>query len=160
MDDFLIEIEYAGLHSRIKRLSDALLYSTRDFYKSEGLDIEPNWNLVFLLLQKHGTMTITKLSEKLQFSHPAVVKIINKMKKKGYIDTQTDEEDSRKQLLSLSQKALDKLPVFEAYWEAGIQTTKDLLEDSPDFVEQLKNIEEKLNRKNYKERTIRNLTND
>ncbi|WP_240643102.1 MarR family winged helix-turn-helix transcriptional regulator [Sinomicrobium pectinilyticum] len=159
MDDFLIEIEYAGLHSRIKRLSDALLYSTRDFYKSEGLDIEPNWNLVFLLLQKQGTMTITEISEKLQFSHPAVVKIINKMKKKGYIDTQTDEEDSRKQLLSLSQKALDKLPVFEMYWEAGIKTTKDLLDDSPDFVEQLKNIEEKLNRENYKERTLRNLTN-
>ena len=83
MNDFLTEIEFVGLTSRLKRLSDALLYSTKELYKSEGLDIEPNWNLIFILLQENEAMTITEISEKLQFSHPAVVKIINKMKKMG-----------------------------------------------------------------------------
>lgn len=103
--DFLQQIGFAGLNSRIKRLSDELLYSTRDYYKNAGFDIEPNWHLIFLLLEKHKSLTNTEISQELRMSHPACVKIINKMKKKDYIDTKTDKNDSRKQLLELSDKA-------------------------------------------------------
>ena len=58
-NDFLSEIRYAGLTSRLKRLSDLLLYSTKNFYKSVEIDIEPNWHLVFLLLK---ALNITDIS--------------------------------------------------------------------------------------------------
>ncbi|WP_072989979.1 MarR family winged helix-turn-helix transcriptional regulator [Pseudozobellia thermophila] len=157
MEDFLIHMEYEGLTSRLKRLSDALLYSTKDLYKSKGLDIEPNWNLIFRLLQEHQAMTITEMADTLQFSHPAVVKIVKKMKRNGYIATQEDDSDKRKQVLSLTPKAHKHIAVFKPYWEAGTEVTRDILADSPHFMEELARIEEKLNEANYKERTLKKL---
>ncbi len=157
MDDFLIQMEYEGLTSRLKRLSDALLYSTKDLYKSKGLDIEPNWNLIFRLLQEHESMTITEMADTLQFSHPAVVKIVKKMKKNGYIATKEDANDKRKQVLSLTPKAHEHITVFKRYWEAGTEVTRDILANSPHFMEELERIEEKINEANYKERTLKKL---
>lgn len=156
--DFLQQIGYAGLNSKIKRLSDELLYSIRDYYKSAGLDIEPNWHLIFLLLEKYNSLTITEISHELRMSHPACVKIINKMKQKGYIDTKTDENDSRKQRLELSKKAKKTLPTLHKHWDACIKTTKELIENSPNFIQDLTEFENLLTEKNYKERTIENLT--
>jgi len=154
--DFLEEIGFAGLNSRIKRLSDDLLYSTRDYYKNAGLDIEPNWHLVFLLLEKHATLTITDISQELRMSHPACVKIVNKMKKRGYLDTIVDKNDSRRQLLLLSKKATSMLPEFRKHWEACIQTSKDLIEKSPNFMKELSEFESLVAEKNYMDRTLEN----
>ena len=52
MDDYLGAMKHLGLTARIKRLNDALNYGIKDLYKSEGLDIEPSWHLVLLLLKK------------------------------------------------------------------------------------------------------------
>lgn len=154
--DFLREIGFAGLNSRIKRLSDELLYSTRDYYKNAGLDIEPNWHLIFLLLEKHSSLTITEISQELKMSHPACVKIINQMKKKGYIDTMPDVRDSRKQLLELSEKSKPQLPTFHKHWDACIKTTEELIANSPNFMQELAELEDLVTMENYKERTIKN----
>ncbi len=154
--DYLQQIGFAGLNSRIKRLSDELLYSTRDYYKNAGLDIEPNWHLIFLLLEEHESLTITEISQELRMSHPACVKIIKKMKKRDYIDTTTDKSDSRKQLLKLSDKAKDRLPLFHKHWDACIETTKDLIKKSPHFLQELSEFESLVSEENYMNRTIKN----
>ena len=155
--DFLVEIDFAGLSSRIKRLSDTILYSTKDFYKAVDTDIEPNWHLVFLLLNKYSSLTLTKISEHLQLSHPAVVKIVKNMKRSGYVLTEADNSDSRKQLVTLSDKALIALPQLEKYWDACIKTMKELVEDTPSFLDSLSKIEAKVQQSSYKERTLKNL---
>ncbi len=155
--DYLEKIGLAGLNSRIKRLSDELLYSTRDYYKKVGLDIEPNWHLIFLLLEEHGSLTVTEISQELRMSHPACVKIINKMKKKNYITSKTDKNDSRKQLLELSDKAKTRLPEFIKHWGAGTKTTEQLIKRSPHFIQELTEIENLVSDKNYMQRTLKNL---
>lgn len=159
MKDYLSEIELAGLTSRIKRLSDAIIYSTRDYYKSVDLDIEPNWHLFFLLLDKNNSLTLTEISEELRMSHPACVKIIHKMKNAGYIKSKADKTDSRKQILSLTQKSKDRLPVFHKHWDACIETMKEITIDSPNFLRELSNVEQKINEKSYKDRTLKNFNN-
>ncbi|MCV9934120.1 MarR family winged helix-turn-helix transcriptional regulator [Flavobacterium sp. LS1R47] len=156
-NDFLIEIQLVGLTSRLKRLTDNILYSTKDFYKAVGVDIEPNWHLIFLLLKKHRELTVTEISERLQMSHPAIVKIIRNMKLKDYIGTKTDTTDSRKQLLYLTTKAELALPQLEKCWEACILTMEELLEGNEFFLKNLELIEEKIGKKSYKERTLKNL---
>ena len=157
--DFLLELEHAGLTSRLKRLSDTLLYSTKDFYKAVGADIEPNWHLVFLLLKKHQALSLTDISDQLQFSHPAVIKIINNMKMKGYVETKTDIIDSRKQIITLSERAIEVLPRLETYWAACILTMQELLEDAPEFLSALGKVEEKMRKSSYKDRSLKNLNN-
>lgn len=154
---FLLDIELAGLTSRIKRLSDNILYSTKEFYKEVKTDIEPNWHLIFLLLKEYKVLNITEVAEKLQLSHPAVIKIITKMKEKEYVLTETDPVDSRKQIIRLSDKAHRSIPQFEKYWNACIQTMNQLVEDNPDFLKALEMVEKKVKEESYKDRTLKNL---
>lgn len=155
--DFLKELELMALISRIKRLGDDLQYSTKDFYKILQVDIEPNWSIIFLLLKKYDTLTITEISEYLRQSHPAVIKVIHKMKASGYINSVTDEKDSRKQILSLSDKAIKAFPEFENYWNACEETMKEITADCPHFLQDLGKIEQKVQESSYKERTLKNL---
>ncbi len=156
MEDFLTALGHEGLAGRLKRLSDELLYSTREYYKSVGLDIEPNWHLVFLLFEKQEELTISEISEALKMSHPAIVKIVNRMKERGYLITEQDQYDGRKQILTLSQKSKMSLPEFRKHWDAGIITMQQLVESSPHFLEELGQLEAKFKASTYKERTTKN----
>ena len=157
-NDFLLSLGVEGLTSRLKRLSDNLLYSTRDLYSSVGLDIEPNWNLLFRLLEIHGEMTVTEISEKIQFSHPAVIKIVNKMKQSGYLESRVDQEDKRKQLIRLTSEAKLKMLELESYWDKGTQVVAELIQNCPNFLEDLTEIEKQFNQKNYKNRVLDKLS--
>ncbi|MCZ6899724.1 MAG: MarR family transcriptional regulator [Bacteroidetes bacterium] len=151
-NDFLKELGYLGLIARFKRLSDSMLYSIRDLYKLEDIDIEPNWHLVFLILKKYKTRTITEIAKSFHISQPAIVKIINKMEKKGYIDIIKDTHDNRKRQLQLSQKAISQLPKFEKIWQAGRQSIKEMLEGNQTFLDLLENFEQQIEDKSFKER--------
>ena len=156
-NDFLKELGYLGLIARLKRLSDSILYSIRDLYKLENIDIEPNWHLVFLILKKHKTRTMSEIAESFHLSQPAIVKIINKMKKKGYIDIVKDTYDNRKRKLQLSQKAISELPRFEKIWHAGQESIKEILEVNQAFLDLLENFEQQIEQKGFKERVLKHL---
>lgn len=155
--DFLQKMGYAGLSSRIKRINDALLYSTREFYKAQDLDIEPNWHLVILLLKEKGQLSNSQISEELQLSHPAVVRMINQMKAKNYVNAKEDETDSRRTLLELSEKALKEMPELEKCWDAGVETMKEITKNKELIFEVLQDMEKQLEEGNYKTRTENNL---
>lgn len=142
-EDFLKELEFVGFTARIKRISDSLMYDARKVYEDLGIGIEPNWHLIFLLLKKENQLTVTQIAQKLQFSHPAIIKITKKMKEKGYLVRITDANDSRKQLLQLSEKGLKELPLFEKEWDKIERIIKEFVDQ--DFLDKLQGIEEKLN---------------
>lgn len=152
-NDFLIEMEYAGLTGRLKRLSDSFIYTTKQFYRAHGLEIEPNWHIIFLILQKHGKLTIMEIAEALDLSHPAIVQLIEKMKKKGYIEAVKDPKDQRKHQLILSQKAKEKLPEMEKYWAAGLDALKEIMDHKKAILDELEVLEKNLAKANFRERS-------
>lgn len=152
MGDYLKQIEYAGLFSRIKRLSDEILYDTKEYYKSVNVDIEPNWHLIFLILEEHQSITLSEISEKLRMSHPACIKIINKMKSSGYIQSNRDKNDHRKQILQLTEKAINNLPIFHQHWDKALIAIKEIMNKCPHFFYELEIIENDLREKKYKNR--------
>lgn len=152
MSDFLTELGHLGMIARLKRMSDAMLYSIREVYKTENVDIEPNWHLVFLLLKKYRTRTMSEIAEAFGLSQPAVVKIINKMKHKGYIEVVADAADSRKKQLRLSGKALEELPRFERIWAAGQASIGELLDGNDAFMPILADMEQQLSDISFSQR--------
>ena len=153
-EDFLEQLAYAGFTARIKRLSDQLLSSARKVYQHEQIDIEPNWHLVFLLLKKEGKLTVTEMAQQLRFSHPAVIKIVKKMKDNGYLNSSADKHDSRRQLIGLTAKSKRILPLLEERWEVIQQTIKGFV--SPETMAELKRLEDQLNEQSLHERFISN----
>lgn len=155
--DFVNELGYLALATRLKRISEAMVHSGRNMYKSLDMDIEPNWFLVFKLLTKHEHLSVTQMAKKLHFSHPSVITLVAKMKERGYLSTFADPSDSRKQQFRLTKKAHTNLPEFETVWQAGTKGVSDLFPFDSNFLEQLEMLEIQLSKSNFKERTLNEL---
>ncbi|WP_417361992.1 MarR family winged helix-turn-helix transcriptional regulator [Galbibacter sp.] len=152
MEDFLVEMGVSGLTGRLKRLNDLFVYQTKEFYDEYNIDIEPNWHMIFLMLEKHNNLTVSEISESIHISHPAVIKLIGKMKKNGYIESFQDPDDLRKQQLKLSKKAIGKMPQLKKYWEAGEKSLNDLLNESEALLFELEQLENNLQLASFKDR--------
>ncbi|WP_199141679.1 MarR family winged helix-turn-helix transcriptional regulator [Pedobacter sp. ASV12] len=116
--DIIKDMGYKALDSRLKRISDRMSHDVRRFYKELGIDIEPNWYLIFMLLQEMGEVPITAIAEPLGYTHPSVAIIVKKMADKGYLQLKKDSIDKRKQMVSLSAKALNMMPQLLKIWDS------------------------------------------
>ncbi|MEH7889060.1 MarR family winged helix-turn-helix transcriptional regulator [Elizabethkingia meningoseptica] len=150
--DFIKNLGYKAFDSRLKRISDRMSHDVRKFYKELGIDVEPNWYLVFMLLQKRGEISITDIAEPLGYSHPSVVAIVKKMADKGYLLIHKDIDDKRKQLISLSPKAIEILPQLEQIWQSCEKAILTLLADDLSIFSYLDNIDSELKNKSFHNR--------
>lgn len=155
MTDFLQTLEFAGFTARIKRLSESMMYDAKTLYKASRIDIEPNWHLLFLLLKTKGELSVTEIAQELGFSHPAIIKITQKMAGKGYLESIDHPTDSRKKLLKLTPQSIKQLPEFEKNWSVIESVIQEFVD--ADFLNKLSQIEDKLAEKKmverFKERT-------
>ena len=159
-NDFLRDLEYLGITARIKRLSDVLSTSIRELYKIQGLEIEPSWHLVFLILKRKKSASMGEVAADLNLSQPALTKMVRRMISKGYIEVFRDESDFRKKILRLSSKAEAEFPKFEILWEAGCKAVKEIMELNPEFSGALEQFEDAVYQKSFKDRAIGYLETD
>jgi len=159
-NDYLRELGHLGVTARLKRLSDVLTCSIKDLYKAIGLDIEPSWHLVFLMLKSEERCTMKEIADAFQMSQPAVTKMIARMMKKGYVTIARDRSDGRKRVLRLSRKAKLRLPKFERIWHAGQDSIREILASNKDFLGNLEKLEKELDRKSFAERAMERVDDD
>ena len=159
MSDFLADLGYLSFVTRLKRISDRMIHDGRRMYRELGLDIEPNWYAVFLLLKDKGPMTVTQIANHIGFSHPSIVNIVNKMRDAGYLECVGEKGDNRKRIVKLSTKATNSLPEFERIWQAGVSSMRRMLPER-DVLETIALIESKLDEAGFKDRTLECLKAD
>lgn len=157
--DFLQELGYLGFTMRFKRMSDKLMHDGRRLYQSLGLDIEPNWYGVFLLLDKYGKMGVVEIAEHLQLSHPSAITIINKMEVAGYIKAHKDALDQRRRHLTLTANARKKLASYKRIWSAGTEAVRQLTARTNIYTD-LAILEDHFNNKNFVSRTLEGASNE
>lgn len=150
--DFIKELGYKALDSRLKRISDRMSHDVRKFYKEQNIDVEPNWYLVFMLLQKNTEMAIVDIAEPLGYSHPSVVAIVKKMADKKYLHIKRDSIDKRKQLVSLTEKALKMLPQLEQVWDSCENAILQVLSDDLGILTYLDSIDSLLKNESFHDR--------
>ena len=153
--DFIKELGYLGIATRLKRISDQMLQSGKQMYKLLNMDIEPNWYLIFKLLEEYETLSVTEIAEKLHFTHPSVITIVKKMKDNDYLDSYINPDDTRKQQFKLSEKAMQKLPDFKEVWASGMQGLNKIFSDDC-LLKELEHLENALNKRSFKDRTLDN----
>ena len=158
--DFVNELGYLALATRLKRISEAMVHSGRQMYKQLDIAIEPNWFLLFKLLKKYEQLSITEIAVKLHFSHPSVITMIQKMEAHAYVSHQIDQADSRKRNYSLTDKAHKMLPTLEKIWSAGTEGIRKLFDERSRFLDELETLEIKLSEQDFMQRTLNELGND
>ena len=151
MSDRIDELDFFALTARVKRLSDRLYSDARKIYNYLGLDVEPNWHLVFTLL-KEDDLSVTEISGQLGFSHPAIIKITQKMREKGFVASYQDKLDARKQLLTLTKKSRALLPTLEKEWARIQSVIKTCAGD--EFLAQIRRFDKAIEEKSTFERFV------
>lgn len=150
--DFIKELGYKALDSRLKRISDRMSHDIRKLYKELDVDVEPNWYLLFMLLQKKEKVSISYIAEQLGYAHPSVVVIVKKMTEKGYLRTTHDKTDRRKQLISLSDKAKVLIPKLEVLWHSCERAILDILDQDLNILTYLDHIDLQLEKTSFHHR--------
>ncbi len=157
--DFLRELEYLGVTARLKRLSDTLSASIKDYYKANGVDIEPSWHLVLLYLDGRSA-PLTELASGLRLSQPAATKMVQRMIERGYLEEERDEADGRKKLVRLSTHAKRRMPRLRRVWAAGQATVREILGADRSFLDELAQFEDRIAEKGFAERAGARLARD
>lgn len=155
-EDFLRELGMLSITTRLKRITDKMLHDGKKMYQELGLDIEPNWYVIFLILDEHESLSITEIANKIQFAHPSVVAMVEKMTKKGFLISVPHETDNRKRYIQLSEKAKSKLPTYKKVWAAGVSGMNAMIGHT-NFLNLLDEIEDNLNDTGFKNRTLNEL---
>jgi ribosomal protein S18 acetylase RimI-like enzyme len=127
-----------ALASRLKNLSDKLMQGAARIYHEMDLDFEPRWFPVTHYLYINGPVSVTTLAHALQQTHPAILQVVQVMKKKGLISLEKDEKDLRKTIIGLTPKGQELAEKLAGTWEDIATATRVLLEDSN--IELLKDI--------------------
>lgn len=151
--DFFEKVGALGLGSRLKRLSDICLSDVRELYEESGIDFEPKWFPVFVLLLERKQITITEAAEMLNLTHPHVslyAKEMNRAKLTSFI---TNPDDGRSRLLTLTPKGHTTAQQLQPLWAKIDKAVKEILKETePDFLTILKKMETTLSKNSLRQR--------
>ncbi len=95
-----------AIGTRLRRLSEWITEDAAQIYTLYGVNLQPKWFPVYYVLSGGAAKTITSIAEEIEHSHVSVSKIIREMAKSGLVTFGSDENDARKNLVSLSELGL------------------------------------------------------
>ncbi|UTA69755.1 bifunctional helix-turn-helix transcriptional regulator/GNAT family N-acetyltransferase [Emticicia sp. 21SJ11W-3] len=140
-----------ALGSRLKRLSDRMMKSVSEIYKSSGVDFESKWFPIFYVLSKEGEKGIMEIAEILNITHPGVIQIAREMEKAGWITSVKSGTDGRKRHLKLTEKAYQNLPQLEEMWVSFKENNEKIIRASQhNILMAMQEIEDFLDKNDFK----------
>ena len=148
------EMGYTILATRLKRISDKMIHSTRLMYKKLAIDIEPNWYLIFVIVQKKPNISVMEIAKEIGFTHQSVQAITDKMLKKEYLIASKGTKDKRKTIFNITTKTTELLPEIEDIWKKGKTVIYELLNENTEITKHLDILETNLNKASFGERII------
>lgn len=102
--DFYGQAGKMAIGSRLRRLSELITEDAAAIYQLYDTRLQPKWFPVFYILSQEGARTITALATATGHSHPSVSKIVAEMSRADLVIEQKDQQDGRRNLVSLSDK--------------------------------------------------------
>ncbi len=154
--DFIKELGYLAIATRMKRLTDRFMRGAIEVYQSFNIDFEPRWFALFYLLHSRGEpLSISEISQSLKMSHPAVIQISQMLVKKDLIESYQDEGDRRIRRLGLTERGREMASALQPIWnDFEIATARMFESAGVDMLDVVQKIEGELNRSSVSERII------
>jgi DNA-binding MarR family transcriptional regulator len=146
--DFLRELGYLAIASRMKGLTDRLVRGGSEAYRYLGLDFEPRWFTLFYLLSTESSpLSIQEIADALKVSHPAVIQTAQMLVKKGLVHSFQDEVDRRKRRLTLTPEGKDLAAELTPIWNCFLAAVSELFDGAgTDMLEAIHKVEAELDR--------------
>jgi GNAT superfamily N-acetyltransferase len=154
--DFLEQLGFLALGSRMRRLSDTLMSDVGGIYRELGIDFAPRWFPLTRLLMERAPTGISDSAAELGFTQPAISQLAREMVDAGLVRADGDPADERRRLLSLTDQGREMAGRLRPIWrwiEAAV--TEAAYEAEADLAPSLTRFEAALMREGLRERTLR-----
>lgn len=142
-----------GLTIRLKRIADRMTQDARRTYRDLGLEIEPNWHAVLLLVEQEPGLGVADIARRLGLAHPSVSALVGQIAKRGFLRVVNDPQDGRRRTVKLTPKAKRRLPAMKVVWEAASRAIEDMLKDTDgDLLSTLEGFEQAIEARTFERR--------
>lgn len=158
MTDYINQLGILALDHRLKRLMKQLLAAAEYVYEAQGVSFRARWMPTYMLLQQEGALSVTKLAERAEVTHPGMIQLTREMMKAGLVRQKKDKTDARKRLLTLTKKGKELAPSLVPIWEALRDAQAHVFEEAGcDILAVLGTVEEQLQAKKLSARVLERL---
>ena len=90
----------------LRRLSDEIIEGCVSWYADMGLDVPPRTASTLHLLYRRGPQSVTEMASALRQSHPLAIQWIRQLTMLGLVETDKDEADRRRTIVSLTAQGI------------------------------------------------------
>ncbi|NBA86132.1 GNAT family N-acetyltransferase [Emticicia sp. CRIBPO] len=144
-----------AIGSRLRMLNEKISKDAPEIYRLFNVELQPKWFPAFHVLSQGEEKTITQLAKEIGHSHPSVSKIITEMSKKGLVTEKKDEEDKRRNIVTLTEKGreISEKIAFQ-YQDVNATVEEMLAQTENDLWKALGEWEKLLEQKSLLERVI------
>jgi DNA-binding MarR family transcriptional regulator len=147
MADFIQRQGAAAFGTRLRRLSGRIDREVQALYRRHGIDFEPRWFPVFLVLDELGPLSVGDLAVRIGVSHAAISQVRGRLVAYGLVRVSSHAVDRRRQVLALTARGRTKARRMRPLWEAIAAATGVLCaEGAPRLLDQLDGLEAALDR--------------
>jgi len=154
--DFYALTGKMALGSRLRRLADNITSQAAKVYESYNVGIDPRWFPVFFMLTQKEQASISEIAADIGHSHPSVSQIVKEMTKNGITTTLKSAEDSRVNVVKLTEKGKNLQPLLAIQCQDVEQAVEKLLAESDsDLWQAIEQTELNLSEDNFYQR-VRN----
>lgn len=116
--------------TRLKRISEYFLSEINKLYSDLQIPFEASWFGVFYLLDKHNSLSIFEIAEKLEVSHSAISQLVKNLEDKNLLVLSPSADDGRKKDIALSDEGKILLEKIKPVWKGlEIAMTEVLMDD-------------------------------
>jgi len=157
--DFLKELGYLAIASRMKGLTERLLRGGSEAYRYLDLDFEPRWFTLFYLLSTEASpLSIQEIADALKVSHPAVIQTAQMLVKRGLVHSFQDEVDRRKRRLAVTPKGKELAAKLTPVWNCFLAAVSEIFDSAGmDMLEVIQKVEAELDKEEMGNRIIRKI---
>jgi len=141
-----------AIGARLRRLYESLTGEMTLIYQEQGLPLETKDFILYYLVSKRSSISISEIAKELHLTHPAVIHIAKSLEKIGYIESEKSDSDSRKRLLKLTKKGQKDLAKYQVLWDDIMTLNQELFEQEVQLLQHIQKLEEMLKEKTYYQR--------
>jgi len=154
------EIGALAMSTRLQRLADQFRKDGVLIYKANDIDFEPKWFPVIYALNLRSPLSILELSEEIGYAHPSTISLLKELEKEGLIASFKDEQDERKRLIKLTEKAEILVGRMKPVWEKMKKIAEEITDTANNLLIAMDETEYQLKKETFLARYQRLMQNE
>ncbi len=146
-----------AIAARLQRLCDQIRKEGSLIYKESGVDFEPKWFPVIIVLTKKAPLSIAEIANEIGLAHPSVIQLVKELEEKNLVKSSAHKVDKRIRLIDLTPKAYKTIQQMKPVWAKMIKGLEEITDTKNNLMKAMTEVEEKIKQESFYARTTRML---